>query len=214
MVSGGHASVYFDTAPEAEGRRMVVDKDTQQSLFFFSLEDGTDEISFLDPIVTASPAICAPRISGDMRKGGDLEVDEPMSMTIRYNCATGGSTVITVRIPLDDETLEAVTWCVPPTARRPPQPFQSQPFQSQRVLNRGVGLFCSQVVPEEQRAVRSGQGRHRGRWRLVGRGSALADGLRAGGPAAGLRELAHPDTRRRGGGVPGLLSGFATVASC
>merc|ERR1712216_173291 len=63
-----------------------------------------------EPVVTASPAICAPRVSGDMRKGGDLEVGEPMSMTVRYNCATGGSTVITVRVPLDDQTLEAVTW--------------------------------------------------------------------------------------------------------
>ena len=31
-------------------------------------------------------------------------------MTVRYNCAAGGSAIITVRMDLEDDALESVTW--------------------------------------------------------------------------------------------------------
>jgi hypothetical protein len=110
VVTEGHAQVYFDTSQEAEGRRMVVDKHTLFSTFHVTLDRGTKPMGFGEPYVSANPPICSPRVSGEMRKGGQLTANEAMKMKVNYNCAVGGSTVITLRIPLEDDTKEAVTW--------------------------------------------------------------------------------------------------------
>jgi hypothetical protein len=55
-------------------------------------------------------------------KKGVRETDFALCRTrqqVRYNCASGGSTVITVRIPLDDATLEAVPTRAGGGGRRP-----------------------------------------------------------------------------------------------
>ena len=44
------------------------------------------------------------------RQGGELANDEMQTMTVRYNCAAGGSAIITVRMDLEDDALESVTW--------------------------------------------------------------------------------------------------------
>ena len=57
-----------------------------------------DMIDFKEPIVKAEPEICSPRVGGEMRKGGQLSSEEPMSLTVRYNCHAPGETIITMRI--------------------------------------------------------------------------------------------------------------------
>ena len=47
---------------------------------------------------------------GCCRQGGELANDEMQTMTVRYNCAAGGSAIITVRMDLEDDALESVTW--------------------------------------------------------------------------------------------------------
>ncbi len=58
VVSDGLPWVYFDSRPEAEGKRMVVDKDTHSTTFFVWLkplhEGKEDVIDFQAPVVTAS----------------------------------------------------------------------------------------------------------------------------------------------------------------
>ena len=110
VVSDGHAAVFFDTSPDAEGRRMVVDKDSGTSTFYVMVDPGVKPMAFDEPVVTANPPICSPRVSGEMRKGGQITSKEGMQLTVRYNCAVGGSTVITMRIPLEDDSLETITW--------------------------------------------------------------------------------------------------------
>jgi predicted glutamine amidotransferase len=110
VVSDGHAQVLFDTSPSAEGRRMVVDKEHLESSFYVHTSSDAKRLDYQEPIVSADPPICSPRVSGVMRKGGELAPDEPQQLTVRYNCAVGGSTVITMRIPLEDESKESITW--------------------------------------------------------------------------------------------------------
>lgn len=110
VVSDGHAQVLFDTSPSAEGRRMVVDKDTKESTFFVATTNGKRVVDYKEPHVSADPPICSPRVSGVMRKGGELSAEDPQTISVRYNCAVGGSTVITMRIPLEDDSKEAITW--------------------------------------------------------------------------------------------------------
>ena len=55
-------------------------------------------VDFKEPVVKAEPEICSPRVGGEMRKGGQLSSEGPMSLTVRYNCHAQGETVITVRI--------------------------------------------------------------------------------------------------------------------
>eukprot|EP01052_Picozoa_sp_SAG31_P002629 SAG31_NODE_94_length_26208_cov_6.281091_19_plen_407_part_00 len=114
VVADGLPWTHFDFSPSADGHRMVVDRSvTFSSFFVWFKETGSNKdhsIAFGAPIVTASPDICSPRISGEMRKGGELSAATPMLLTVRYNCVVGGSTVITVRIPIVDEEHDAVVF--------------------------------------------------------------------------------------------------------
>ena len=52
---------------------MVVDKDTKESIFFVRI--GGEDVKAVDygePIISANPPICSPRVSGDMRKGASF----------------------------------------------------------------------------------------------------------------------------------------------
>ena len=89
---------------------MVVDKDTKESIFFVQIGAGVKALDYGAPIISANPPICSPRVSGDMRKGGELTATDLQILTVRYNCAVGGSTVITLRIPPEDNSKESITW--------------------------------------------------------------------------------------------------------
>ena len=58
------------------------------------------------------PSICAPRVGGELRKGGRLRAGGGAeALTVRYNCEGGGGTaLITVRVESEDGTHDAVVW--------------------------------------------------------------------------------------------------------
>merc|ERR1712031_134389 len=67
-------------------------------------------MGFSDPIVTSSPQICTPRFTGPSRKGGVVTADEYSQLVLKFNCIGGGSAVILVRIPLEDEDVDDVSF--------------------------------------------------------------------------------------------------------
>lgn len=62
--------VLFDTAPSAEGKRMVVDKETKESVFYVQLSGAKGDLDYTEPYISSDPPICSPRVSGVMRKVG------------------------------------------------------------------------------------------------------------------------------------------------
>ena len=60
----------FDTAPSAEGKRMVVDKETKESVFYVQLSGAKGDLDYTEPYISSDPPICSPRVSGVMRKVG------------------------------------------------------------------------------------------------------------------------------------------------
>ena len=45
-----------------------------------------------------------------MRKGGQLSSEGPLALTVRYNCHSPGSAVVTLRMEMEDGTHDAVVW--------------------------------------------------------------------------------------------------------
>ena len=54
--------------------------------------------------------MCSPRVGGEMRKGGQLSSEGPLALTVRYNCHSPGSAVVTLRMEMEDGTHDAVVW--------------------------------------------------------------------------------------------------------
>ena len=69
-VSVCYRQVLFDTAPSAEGKRMVVDKETKESVFYVQLSGAKGDLDYTEPYISSDPPICSPRVSGVMRKVG------------------------------------------------------------------------------------------------------------------------------------------------
>eukprot|EP01043_Picozoa_sp_COSAG02_P049847 COSAG02_NODE_5052_length_4692_cov_2.956238_2_plen_686_part_00 len=107
VVLDGRVQEYFDPSPTAGGRRMHDSTNDPASTFYVQ---SSTVINYQAPYVSADPPICSPQVHGTMRSGGELSPNDLQAMEVQYNCAVGGSTVITVTIPLEDNTKEAITW--------------------------------------------------------------------------------------------------------